>query len=134
MNIPARYCTGYLPDIGVSANDAPMDFSGWFEACLGGRWHTFNARFNVPGIGRILIARGRDAGDVAISMTFGPNALRGFKVRADEVTGRAQANGEASVAHGGLGRVPVLARSAGWAGVSARRSRGTPHQAGQERR
>ena len=89
MNIPARYCTGYLPDIGVSASDAPMDFSGWFEAYLGGHWHTFDAQFNVPRIGRILVARGRDAADVAISMTFGPNTLRSFKVWADEVAGRA---------------------------------------------
>ena len=87
MNIPARYCTGYLPDIGVPVSDAPMDFSGWFEAWLGGRWHTFDARFNTPRIGRTLIARGRDAADVAISMTFGPNTLQNFKVWADEVTG-----------------------------------------------
>jgi transglutaminase-like putative cysteine protease len=87
MNIPARYCTGYLPDIGVPVSDAPMDFSGWFEAWLGGRWHTFDARFNTPRIGRTLIARGRDAADVAISMTFGPNTLQNFQVWADEVTG-----------------------------------------------
>ena len=88
MNIPARYCTGYLGDIGVPTSDAPMDFSGWFEAYLGGHWHTFDARFNMPRIGRTLVARGRDAADVAISMTFGPNTLRSFKVWADEVTGR----------------------------------------------
>src|SRR6202041_3336304 len=61
MNIPARYCTGYLGDIGVPASDAPMDFSAWFEAYLGGRWFTFDARHNIPRIGRVLIARGRDA-------------------------------------------------------------------------
>ena len=86
MNIPARYCTGYLPDIGVPPDEAPMDFSGWFEAYLGGHWYTFDARHNVPRIGRILIARGRDAADVAISMTFGPNTLKSFRVWADEVT------------------------------------------------
>ncbi|MBW4092319.1 MAG: transglutaminase family protein [Proteobacteria bacterium] len=85
MNIPARYCTGYLGDIGVPAMDAPMDFSGWFEAYLGGTWSTFDARFNVPRIGRVLLARGRDAADVAIATTFGPNTLAGFTVIAEEV-------------------------------------------------
>jgi len=85
MNIPARYCTGYLGDIGVPAVPDPMDFSGWFEAYLGGQWYTFDARHNKPRIGRILIGRGRDATDVAISNTFGPNTLAGFKVWTDEV-------------------------------------------------
>jgi transglutaminase-like putative cysteine protease len=85
MNIPARYCTGYLGDIGIPAVDAPMDFSGWFEAYLGGCWYTFDARFNTPRIGRILIARGRDAADVAISTAFGANTLKAFKVWADEI-------------------------------------------------
>jgi len=85
MNIPARYCTGYLGDIGVPPVDAPMDFAGWFEAYLGGRWHTFDARNNKRRIGRILIARGRDAADVAISTTFGQNTLRMFRVWTDEV-------------------------------------------------
>ncbi|MBO9882351.1 transglutaminase family protein [Xanthomonas sp. D-109] len=80
MNIPARYCTGYLGDIGVPASDAPMDFSGWFEAFLDGRWYTFDARHNLPRIGRVLIARGRDAADVAISNTFGHNVLESFVV------------------------------------------------------
>jgi transglutaminase-like putative cysteine protease len=66
MNIPARYCTGYLGDIGVPPVDDPMDFSAWFEAYLDGRWHTFDARHNVPRIGRILIARGRDATDEVV--------------------------------------------------------------------
>ena len=83
MNIPARYCTGYLPDIGVPPNDAPMDFAAWFEAYLGGAWHTFDPRNNVPRIGRVLIARGRDAADVAISTTFGPNTLVQFSVQAE---------------------------------------------------
>lgn len=85
MNIPARYCTGYLGDIGVPPVDAPMDFAGWFEAFLDGRWYTFDARNNMPRIGRVLIARGRDAADVAISTSFGPNTLDSFKVWADEV-------------------------------------------------
>ncbi len=84
LNIPARYCTGYLADIGVPATDAPMDFAGWFEAYVGGNWYTFDARNNTPRIGRVLIARGRDAADVAISMTFGPNVLEGFRVWAYE--------------------------------------------------
>jgi transglutaminase-like putative cysteine protease len=84
MNIPARYCTGYLPDIGVSPSDSPMDFAGWFEAYLDGQWYTFDARNNLPRIGRVLIARGRDAADVAISNTFGPNVLKSFSVRAEE--------------------------------------------------
>jgi transglutaminase-like putative cysteine protease len=86
MNIPARYCTGYLGDIGVPPPHGVMDFAGWFEAYLGGQWYTFDARNNTPRIGRVLIARGRDAVDVAISTTFGPNTLTGFKVWTDEVT------------------------------------------------
>ena len=85
MNIPARYCTGYLGDIGVPPPDAPGDFSAWFEAYLGGRWYTFDARHNIPRIGRILMARGRDATDVAISTVFGPSILSGFTVVTDEV-------------------------------------------------
>ncbi len=84
MNIPARYCTGYLGDIGVPASAAPMDFSGWFEAFLDGQWYTFDARHNLPRIGRVLIARGRDAADVAISNTFGYNTLESFVVWTDE--------------------------------------------------
>jgi transglutaminase-like putative cysteine protease len=85
MNIPARYCTGYLGDIRIPPVPGPMDFSGWFEAYLDGAWYTFDARFNTPRIGRILIARGRDAADVAISTAFGANTLKQFKVWADEV-------------------------------------------------
>ncbi len=85
MNIPARYCTGYLGDIGIPPVPYPMDFSAWFEVYLGGRWHVFDARHNTPRIGRILIARGRDATDVAISTAFGPNVLSGFSVVTDEV-------------------------------------------------
>lgn len=85
MNIPARYCTGYLGDIGVPASPDPMDFSAWFEAYLGGRWYIFDPRNNVPRIGRVLIARGRDAADVPLSHAFGPNVLKNFKVWTDEV-------------------------------------------------
>jgi transglutaminase-like putative cysteine protease len=84
MNIPARYCTGYLGDIDVPPEPEPMDFSAWFEVYLGGRWHAFDARHNVPRIGRIVMARGRDAADVAFSTTFGPNVLKRFIVRTDE--------------------------------------------------
>ena len=86
LNIPARYCTGYLGDIGLPPPYAPMDFAGWFEAYLGGRWYVFDPRNNVPRIGRMLMARGRDAADVAISSTFGPNTLVSFKVYTDEVS------------------------------------------------
>jgi transglutaminase-like putative cysteine protease len=85
MNIPARYCTGYLGDIGVPRDPAPMDFSAWFEAYLGGRWYTFDARHNLPRIGRIVIARGRDAADVAISTGFGVTQLVRFAVITEEV-------------------------------------------------
>jgi len=85
MNVPARYCTGYLGDIGVPLEDTPMDFSAWFEVYLGGRWYTFDARHNVPRIGRIVMARGRDATDVAIVTSFGPGALAGFAVVTEEV-------------------------------------------------
>lgn len=85
MNIPARYCTGYLSDIGIPPPYGPMDFAAWFEAYLDGHWYTFDARNNEPRIGRVLIARGRDAADVAISSTFGPNTLKSFNVWADEV-------------------------------------------------
>ena len=87
MNIPARYCTGYLGDIGVPPPYGVMDFAGWFEVYLAGSWHTFDARNNIPRIGRVLIARGRDAADVAISVTFGLNTLVSFKVYTDEILG-----------------------------------------------
>ena len=85
MNIPARYCTGYLGDMGTLPPYGVMDFAAWFEVYLGGGWHTFDARNNVPRIGRVLIARGRDAADVAIATTFGPNTLESFKVWTDEI-------------------------------------------------
>ena len=85
LNIPARYCTGYLGDIGVPPPYGPMDFAAWFEAFIGDSWHTFDARNNTPRIGRVLIARGRDAADVAISTTFGPSTLQTFRVWTDEL-------------------------------------------------
>jgi len=84
MNIPARYTTGYLGDIGVPAS-GPMDFSAWFEVFLGDRWYTSDARHNARRIGRIVMARGRDAGDVPITMCFGPSTLLRFDVVTDEV-------------------------------------------------
>jgi transglutaminase-like putative cysteine protease len=88
LNIPARYATGYLGDIGVPRSSAPMDFSAWFEVFLGNQWHTFDARHNIPRIGRVLMARGRDAVDTALTTTFGPNVLKSFMVRTDEVPGQ----------------------------------------------
>jgi transglutaminase-like putative cysteine protease len=85
MNIPARYCTGYLGDVGTEPPYGPMDMAAWFEAYIGERWYTFDARNNIPRIGRVLIARGRDACDVALSSTFGPNTLESFKVWTDVV-------------------------------------------------
>lgn len=85
VNIPARYCTGYLGDIGVPPPHGPMDFAAWFEVYLDDRWHAFDARNNTPRIGRILLARGRDATDVAMVTSFGPCTLTGFSVTTDEV-------------------------------------------------
>jgi transglutaminase-like putative cysteine protease len=84
MNIPARYCNGYLGDIGVPPDPAPMDFNAWFDVFLGGKWHTFDARHNMPRIGRILIARGRDAADIPLVNSFGPHILKSFRVWTDE--------------------------------------------------
>ena len=85
MNIPARYCTGYLSDVGTPPPYGVGDFAAWFEAWIGGRWHTFDPRNNVPRMGRILMARGRDACDVAIATTFGPNELESFRVWTDDL-------------------------------------------------
>ena len=85
LNIPARYATGYLGDIGVPRDPNPMDFSAWFEVYLGGRWYTFDARHNIPRIGRIVMARGRDATDVALTTSFGPTNLEKFLVWTDEI-------------------------------------------------
>jgi len=88
INIPARYCNGYLGDIAVPFNPAPMDFNAWFEAYLGGRWYTFDARHNQPRVGRITISRGLDAADCAMIHTFGPHVLRKFVVVTHEVPDR----------------------------------------------
>ena len=85
MNIPARYCTGYLSDAGTPKPFPPGDFAAWFEAWIGGRWHLFDPRNNKPRVGRMLMARGRDAADVAITTTFGPNTLENFRVWTDEI-------------------------------------------------
>jgi transglutaminase-like putative cysteine protease len=85
LNIPTRYCTGYISDIGETPPFGPMDFAAWIEVYLGGRWHVFDPRNNKRRIGRILIAQGRDAADVPLTHTFGPNVLTGFRVWTDEV-------------------------------------------------
>jgi transglutaminase-like putative cysteine protease len=85
VNVPARYCTGYLGDMGTPPPWGVGDFAAWFDVYLGGRWYTFDARNNVPRIGRVLVARGRDAADVAITTTFGPNTLESFQVFTDEI-------------------------------------------------
>lgn len=85
LNIPARYATGYLGDIRVPPVDLPMDFSAWFEVFLEGRWWTFDARHNQPRVGRVLMATGRDATDVAITTSFGNARLSQFKIISDEV-------------------------------------------------
>lgn len=89
MNIPARYCTGYLSDVGTPPPWGVGDFAAWMEVWIGGRWHLFDPRNNTARVGRILMARGRDAADVAIATTFGPNTLESFTVWADEITERA---------------------------------------------
>jgi len=93
LNIPARYATGYLGDIGIPAQPYPMDFSAWFEVYLGGRWYTLDARHNTPRIGRVLMAVGRDAADVALTTSFGPTILRNFQVWTDEVGNRQEEDG-----------------------------------------
>jgi transglutaminase-like putative cysteine protease len=85
MNIPARYCTGYLGDVGTPPPYGVGDFAAWFEAWIGGRWHLFDPRNNVPRQSRVLMARGRDASDVAIATTFGPSTLESFRVWTDEI-------------------------------------------------
>ncbi len=89
MNIPARYCTGYLGDVGTPPPWGVGDFAAWIECPPRGRWHTFDPRNNVPRMARVLMARGRDASDVAIATTFGPNTLESFKVWTDEIPGSA---------------------------------------------
>jgi transglutaminase-like putative cysteine protease len=85
LNIPARYCTGYLGDVGTPPPYPPGDFAAWFEAYLGGAWRIFDPRNNVPRASRVLMARGRDAADVALTTTFGPSTMPGFRVWTDEI-------------------------------------------------
>ena len=85
LNIPGRYCNGYLGDIGVPPDAVPMDFNAWFEAFLGDRWFTFDPRHNQPTIGRILISRGRDAADIPMITTLGSHTLTRFTVVAEEI-------------------------------------------------
>ncbi len=92
MNIPARYCTGYLSDIDVPPPYTAMDFAAWFEAYIGGAWHMFDPRNNVPRKGRVVMAKGRDAADVAIATTFGPHWLEKFVVYTDEMKTSASAS------------------------------------------
>jgi transglutaminase-like putative cysteine protease len=96
MNIPARYATGYLGDIGVIVPPLPMDFSAWFEVYLEDRWWTFDARHNVARIGRVLMATGRDATDCAITTSFGTAQLKSFTVISDEVKAKGTSGGGAS--------------------------------------
>ncbi len=84
MNIPARYCTGYIGDMDLKNPEGDMDFSAWFEAYLDGQWYVLDARHNIPRRGRILMARGRDAADAALTTTFGPVGLARFQVYTDE--------------------------------------------------
>ena len=85
LNIPARYVYGYLPDVGVPPDPTPMDFHAWFEAYLDGAWYTFDARHNIPRIGRVVIGRGRDAVDVPLTTIYGATELVSLRVWADEV-------------------------------------------------
>jgi transglutaminase-like putative cysteine protease len=98
MNIPARYCNGYLGDIGVPPDPAPMDFNAWTEVYLDGRWYTFDGRHNMPRIGRIVVARGLDAADIPMIHTFGPHWLQEFTVITEEVAEEAQAMQQAKAA------------------------------------
>ena len=111
MNIPARYVNGYLGDIGIPPDPAPMDFNAWFEAYLGGRWYTFDARHNVQRIGRVVVARGRDATDVPLVHTFGPHTLTKFEVWTYEQDGLQKATPAASLVPG-LGQVQELGQGA----------------------
>jgi transglutaminase-like putative cysteine protease len=88
MNLPARYCSGYLPDVDGPTSDAPMDFTAWMEVYLGGRWHTFDPRHGSTRRGYVLMAVGRDAADVALYTTFGPSELSAFRVYADVLPAR----------------------------------------------
>ncbi|MFM7169554.1 MAG: transglutaminase-like domain-containing protein [Cyanobium sp.] len=90
LNIPARYCTGYLGYTGIPVGEAPVDFSAWFEVFLEDRWYVFDARHNTPRCGRVLIARGRDAADVPFLRSFGAHQLRGFQVVTEAISSDSQ--------------------------------------------
>lgn len=98
LNIPARYTFGYLPDIAIEPPDVPMDFHTWFETYIGDRWYTFDARHNMPRVGRIVIGRGRDAVDVALSTSYGGARLPKFAVWSDEMTDDPPLEGDADAA------------------------------------
>lgn len=103
LNFPARYVCGYLPDINVPVDPTPMDFHAWFEVYMDGAWRTFDARHNRPRTGRVLIARGRDAVDVAFSTAYGNAQIKTFQVWADQVDDQQRLNSlslESSVPHG----------------------------------
>ena len=85
LNIPARYCTGYVSDVGQPPPYPPMDFAAWMEVWLDGQWRTFDPRNNTPRIGRVLVATGRDAADVPLIHSFGPHQLVSFRVWIDEI-------------------------------------------------
>src|SRR5207248_728231 len=85
FNVPTRYVTGYVPDVGRTDPGSPMDFHAYMQVYVGHRWYTFDARFNVPRIGRINIACGLDAVDAAFSTLFGPASLAWFTVWAYQV-------------------------------------------------
>jgi transglutaminase-like putative cysteine protease len=99
LNIPARYVNGFMGDIGVPSDPAPMDFNAWIEVFLGGRWHTFDARHNTPRIGRIVVARGRDAADISLIHTYGQHRLDIFNVWTYEVKNRMAATGHVASKH-----------------------------------
>jgi transglutaminase-like putative cysteine protease len=110
LNIPARYTFGYLPDIAVEPPDVPMDFHAWFEAYLGGRWYTFDARHNVPRIGRVVIGRGRDAVDVAMATQYGSSRLNAMTVWSDEVIGEQSQLEDADELEAEESATPTVAR------------------------
>ena len=124
MNIPARYVNGYLGDIGVPADPAPMDFSAWFEVWLDGKWYTFDARHNMPRIGRVVVARGRDATDVPLLHSFGPHSLthvQGVDLRA----------GGRACSHAAAARRPDADGER--AGIGRWRRAGQPEEPGNEK-
>lgn len=117
LNLPARYVSGYLGDIGVPINPAPMDFSAWHEVYLGGRWWAMDGRHNQPRIGRILMTAGRDAVDVALTTQFGLGILQSFRVITDEVAGTGAQPANSNVFYHGNGQPSVQAFAQGNGGA-----------------